>query len=118
MQLERRLPHLLLRADADPAQGAGHVMRCLALAESWHRESGQVTLLSSRLNPALRKRTETLGIDLAEIPIPHPDTSDLRSSFNALEKHHVTVPNCLGLSSMAIISTQPIKAFSAQQDAA
>jgi len=86
MQLERGLPHLLLRADADPAQGAGHVMRCLALAESWHREGGQVTLLSSRLDPALRKRTETLGIDLAEIPMPHPDTSDLRSSFNALEK--------------------------------
>ena len=86
MQLERGLPNLLLRADADPAQGAGHVMRCLALGESWHREGGQVTLLSSRLNPALRKRTETLGIDLAEIPMPHPDTSDLRSSFIALEK--------------------------------
>ena len=86
MQLEGGLPHLLLRADADPAQGAGHVMRCLALAESGHREGGQVTMLSSRLDPALRKRTEPLGIDLAEIPMPHPDTSDLRSSFNALEK--------------------------------
>jgi hypothetical protein len=85
-QLERGLPHLLLRADADPAQGAGHVMRCLALAESWHGNGGQVTLLSSRINPALRKRTETLGIDLAEIPMPHADTCDLRGSFNALEK--------------------------------
>ena len=65
---------------------SGHVMRCLALAESWHREGGQVTMLSSRLDPGLRKRTETLGIDLAEIPMSHPDTSDLRSSFNALEK--------------------------------
>jgi UDP-2,4-diacetamido-2,4,6-trideoxy-beta-L-altropyranose hydrolase len=86
MQLERGLPHLLLRADADPAQGAGHVMRCLALAESWHREGGHVTLLSSRLNPALRKRTEALGIDFGEIPMPYPDTSDLRTSFSALEK--------------------------------
>ena len=86
MQLEGGLPHLLLRADADPAQGAGHVMRCLALAESWHRHGGQVTLLSSRLNPALRQRTETLGISLAEIPMSHPHTADLRSSFGALEK--------------------------------
>ena len=85
-QLERGLPHLLLRADADPAQGAGHVMHCLALAESWHREGGQVTLLSSRLNPALRQRTEALGISFAEIPMPYPDTSDLRSTLSALEK--------------------------------
>lgn len=55
MQLECGLPHLLLRADADPAQGVGHVMRCLALAESWHRQGGQATLLSSRLNPDLRQ---------------------------------------------------------------
>ena len=86
MQLEGGLPHLLLRADAGPGQGAGHVMRCLALAESWHRQGGQVTLLSSRLNPALRQRTETLGISLAEIPMSHPHTADLRSSFGALEK--------------------------------
>jgi spore coat polysaccharide biosynthesis predicted glycosyltransferase SpsG len=70
MQLERGLPHLLLRADADPAQGTGHVMRCLV--EAWHRWGGQVTLLSSSLNPALIQRTETLESSLAEIPMPHP----------------------------------------------
>jgi UDP-2,4-diacetamido-2,4,6-trideoxy-beta-L-altropyranose hydrolase len=86
VQLEGGLPHLLLRADADPAQGAGHVMRCLALAESWHHQGGQVTLLSSVLDSALRQLTEALGIGLAEIPIPYPDTSDLRSSFSALEE--------------------------------
>jgi len=86
VQLEGGLPHLLLRADADPAQGAGDVMRCLALAESWHHQGGQVTLLSSVLDSALRQLTEALGIGLAEIPIPYPDTSDLRSSFSALEE--------------------------------
>jgi spore coat polysaccharide biosynthesis predicted glycosyltransferase SpsG len=86
MQLERGLPPLLLRADAGPAQGAGHLMRCLALAEFWHRHGGQATVLSSGLNPALRQWIETLGIRLAEIPMPHPATADLRSTFSALEK--------------------------------
>ena len=26
---------LILRADATPQMGSGHVMRCLALAEAW-----------------------------------------------------------------------------------
>jgi UDP-2,4-diacetamido-2,4,6-trideoxy-beta-L-altropyranose hydrolase len=85
MELERGLPHLLLRADADSARGVGHVMRCLALAESWFRQGGQVTLLSSRLNPALRQRAETLGIGIAEIPKPYPDSTDLHRTFSALE---------------------------------
>jgi UDP-2,4-diacetamido-2,4,6-trideoxy-beta-L-altropyranose hydrolase len=85
MRSERDLPHLLLRADADAAQGAGHVMRCLALAETWRCRGGQVTLLSSHLNPALRQRIETLGIDLAEISMPHPDSTDLRATLTVLE---------------------------------
>ena len=86
MQLECELPHLLLRADADPAQGVGHVMRCLALAESWHCQGGRTTLLTSLLNPDLRQRTETLGIGLVEIPRPHPDTADLRTTLCALDR--------------------------------
>jgi UDP-2,4-diacetamido-2,4,6-trideoxy-beta-L-altropyranose hydrolase len=85
MRSECDLPHLLLRADADAARGAGHVMRCLALAETWHCHGGQVTFLSSHLNPALRQRIETLGIHLAEIPMPYPDSTDLRATITALE---------------------------------
>ena len=86
MQVEPELPPLLLRADADPAQGVGHVMRCLALAEAWQRQGGQATLLSCCLNPALRHCTETVGIGLAEVPMSHPDTADLRATLSALEK--------------------------------
>lgn len=85
MGSERDLPHLLLRADADAARGAGHVMRCLALADAWHCHGGQVTLLSSHLNPALRQRIEPFGIHLAEIPTPYPDSTDLRATITALE---------------------------------
>jgi UDP-2,4-diacetamido-2,4,6-trideoxy-beta-L-altropyranose hydrolase len=86
IRLEDKLPHLLLRADADPAHGAGNVMRCLALAEAWHQHGGRATLLSFRLNPVLCQRIEALGIGLKEIPLPHPDGADLRTTCTALEE--------------------------------
>jgi UDP-2,4-diacetamido-2,4,6-trideoxy-beta-L-altropyranose hydrolase len=86
MQLECELPHLLLRVDADPAQGAGHLKRCLALAASWQRRGGQATFLSCCLTSALRQRIETLGIGLVEIPMRHPDTADLMATLSVLEK--------------------------------
>jgi UDP-2,4-diacetamido-2,4,6-trideoxy-beta-L-altropyranose hydrolase len=86
IRLKGKLPHLLLRADADQARGAGHVMRCLALAEAWQQHDGRATLLSCRLNPELCRRTEALGIGLTEIPLPHPASSDLRAACTVLEE--------------------------------
>jgi UDP-2,4-diacetamido-2,4,6-trideoxy-beta-L-altropyranose hydrolase len=86
MRLEGKLPHLLLRADADPVRGTGHVMRCLALAEAWQKHDGRATLLSCSLNPLLCQRIEALGIGLSKIPVPHPDGSDLRAACIALEE--------------------------------
>jgi UDP-2,4-diacetamido-2,4,6-trideoxy-beta-L-altropyranose hydrolase len=86
IRLKGKLPHLLLRADANQARGAGHVMRCLALAEAWERRDGRATLLSCRPNPVLCQRTKALGIGLTEIPLPHPDGSDLRAACIVLEE--------------------------------
>jgi UDP-2,4-diacetamido-2,4,6-trideoxy-beta-L-altropyranose hydrolase len=61
---------VLVRADAGPRLGAGHVMRCLALAQTLRDADVRVTLVSAELPESLRERwqaesvaTELLAVD-------------------------------------------------------
>ncbi len=47
---------LVIRADAGPKTGAGHVMRCLALAEAWRDRCGAVIFALSEPVPGLEER--------------------------------------------------------------
>ncbi|TWU37667.1 UDP-2,4-diacetamido-2,4,6-trideoxy-beta-L-altropyranose hydrolase [Novipirellula aureliae] len=55
---------LLIRADASATIGAGHVMRCLALAQAWQDAGGDVTFVSATLSESLGKRIESEGFEL------------------------------------------------------
>jgi hypothetical protein len=58
---------LLIRADASPASGAGHVMRTLVLAEAWAGSgAGQVTLAGAIEIDFVRRRVVELGIASCE----------------------------------------------------
>ena len=59
---------LLIRADAGPKTGTGHVMRCLALGQSWQRMGGQVTLLTSSLPARLVMRIQSEQFELCILP--------------------------------------------------
>ncbi len=55
---------LLIRADASPSMGTGHVMRCLALAQAWQDAGGRAFLLTHNLPPLLEQRLISEDVSL------------------------------------------------------
>ncbi len=57
-------PYLLIRADASPRIGTGHIMRCLALAQAWQTDVGQACFLTSSEIAALEDRLRVEGFEV------------------------------------------------------
>jgi UDP-2,4-diacetamido-2,4,6-trideoxy-beta-L-altropyranose hydrolase len=77
--------NLCIRADADTKMGAGHTMRCIALAQAWQDSGGQVTFLSHCKSEALRQRIIDEGFDFIFVENPHPDHDDLSQTLANLK---------------------------------
>ena len=75
---------MIVRADASLHIGAGHLMRCLALAQAWQARGGTATFLSHGDNAALRDRVESTGITWVRVAEPHPAASDLQTTLSIL----------------------------------
>ena len=75
---------LLIRADASPKTGTGHVMRCRALAHAWKEEVGsQVTFAMVSGAPALEGLLRDEGMEVIGVPHQPGSLEDARHTAQA-----------------------------------
>ncbi|MFC2095146.1 UDP-2,4-diacetamido-2,4,6-trideoxy-beta-L-altropyranose hydrolase [Candidatus Bipolaricaulota bacterium] len=78
---------LLIRADANSLMGTGHLMRCLALAQSWKDSGGEVTFITACDSAGLLQRLTDEGFNVIRLGGAHPDPADWTSTSQVLAEH-------------------------------
>lgn len=71
--------NILIRTDTNTQIGSGHFMRCMALAQAWHKSGGNATFLMSTRCSHIRKRLGTEGMKVAYL------TAQMGSSEDAIQ---------------------------------
>jgi len=85
---------LVIRTDAGPRIGIGHLMRCLAIAESWYDKGGKVSFVMNSAPPAIKQNIQNQKLDVIEIsstPGTVEDATDLITIANKLGAEWIVV---------------------------
>ena len=77
-------PLLIIRADATPEIGTGHLMRSMALAHSWRARSGEVLFITCCQSQDLLRRMADIARQVVPIDRIHPDPADWEKTSQVL----------------------------------
>lgn len=80
-------PKLIIRADANASIGAGHLMRCLALAQAWNANAGSITFITTCDSDKLLARLRSEGIEVVHLQKAYPAEADLDVTKKILKAH-------------------------------
>ncbi len=81
---------LLIRTDASVHIGAGHFMRCLALAQEWKARIGAVVMLVNTHNPSLEKRATAAGIEVVHLSVDIGTERDAEQTGKHAQQRGIT----------------------------
>ena len=76
--------NLVIRTDAGTRIGMGHLMRCLALAQAWKDDGGQVVFITACQGESLLQRLREEKFDIHVLGHSHPDSTDWDCTKNIL----------------------------------
>lgn len=82
---------LIIRADADERMGTGHVMRCVALAQEWSQQKGNVLFISCLSNNAVLERLKSMDFELCLIKKSFPDPMDIKITLQKAEEKNAKI---------------------------
>lgn len=70
------IPSLIVRADAGPEIGLGHLVRSLALAQAWRARGGPVTLATATAPGDVPSSVDLEDVRIVRLSARHPDPRD------------------------------------------
>jgi UDP-2,4-diacetamido-2,4,6-trideoxy-beta-L-altropyranose hydrolase len=79
-------PQIIIRADANSQTGIGHMMRCIALCQSWKKQGGEVNFITYCENESLLNRLEREDFRVTQLQSTYPDLIDWYTIEQAMTK--------------------------------